>query len=217
MRITLASALTLAGLSLATLSSASPALAQSEQDGSFNLTNRSGRVIERLYASPQRARAWGENRLPARGLANGSDFAVRMPPTGGCRTDLRMVYAGGLTEEKRDVDTCLDRDVVIGTPSRTGTMQRDSEGKPTAPRGNPSFELVNEGNRQIREFFASLTTNDDWGEDRLGQDVVEPGDRLAIRLPAGACQYDLRVVWANGRSEERRDVNLCEMNEVSFK
>lgn len=214
MRITLAAAaLTLAGLTFA----GPAAMAQSEQDGSFNLTNRSGRTIERLYASPQRSRNWGENRLTGNGLANGADFAVRMPPTGGCRTDLRMVFEGGLTEEKRDVDTCFDRDVVIGTPARTGTLQRDASGKPVTPRGNPSFELVNDGSRQIREFFASPTTSDDWGEDRLGQDVVEPGDRLHIRLPNGPCQYDLRVVWSNGRSDERRDVNLCEMNEVSFK
>jgi hypothetical protein len=214
MRITLAAAaLALAGLTIA----GPPAAAQADQDGSFNLTNRSGRAIERLYASPQRSRNWGENRLSPRGLANGGDVAVRMPPAGGCRTDLRLVYEGGLTEEKRDIDTCQDRDVVVGTPSRTGTLQRDSAGKPVTPRGDPSFELVNDGTRQIREFFASPTSSDDWGEDRLGQDVVEPGDRLAIRLPNGPCQYDLRAVWSNGRSDERRDVNLCETSEVSFK
>ncbi|MFC7610370.1 hypothetical protein [Teichococcus aestuarii] len=91
-----------------------------ELDGSFNLTNRSGRLIERLYASPIRTRQWGENRLGAEGLAAGGELAIRMPPTGGCRTDLRLVFEGGLTEERRDIDTCRDRDVVIGTPARTG-------------------------------------------------------------------------------------------------
>ncbi|EFH09653.1 hypothetical protein ACFFMP_07045 [Pseudoroseomonas cervicalis] len=206
---------------LAALLLAAPALAQgnapaAEQDGSFNLTNRSGRAIERFYASPVQSRAWGENRLSG-SLAEGADVAVRMPARGGCRTDMRIVFADGLTEEKRDVNTCIDRDVVIGTPARTGSLQRDASGRVTTPQGDPSFELVNEGRSAIRELYASPTTSDNWGEDRLGQDVVEAGDRMFIRLPEGPCAYDIRVVWANSRAEERRDVNLCNTSELSFR
>ncbi|MCQ4158480.1 hypothetical protein NON00_00875 [Roseomonas sp. GC11] len=197
-----------------------PALAQpapADMDGSFNLRNLSGRAIERLYASPVRARAWGENRLGPDGLAEGGETAVRMPPRGGCRTDLRLVFADGLTEEKRDIDTCRDRDVVIGTPARTGTLAEGSDGRRTAPQGDPSFDLVNEGTRPIRELYASPTTNDDWGEDRLGEEVVEAGDRMFIRLPEGPCAYDIRIVWGNGRAEERRNINLCTTSELTFR
>lgn len=188
-----------------------------ELDGSFNLTNRSGRLIERLYASPIRTRQWGENRLGAEGLAAGGELAIRMPPTGGCRTDLRLVFEGGLTEERRDIDTCRDRDVVIGTPARTGGLRAGADGPAAVAQGNPSFALVNDGSRAIRELYASPTSSNDWGEDRLGRDTVPPGGRATIRLPEGACAYDLRVVWANGRAEERRDINLCETDELSFR
>ncbi|WP_245906252.1 hypothetical protein [Teichococcus aestuarii] len=188
-----------------------------ELDGSFNLTNRSGRLIERLYASPIRTRQWGENRLGAEGLAAGGELAIRMPPTGGCRTDLRLVFEGGLTEERRDIDTCLDRDVVIGTPARTGGLRAGADGPAAVAQGNPSFALVNDGSRAIRELYASPTSSNDWGEDRLGRDTVPPGGRMTIRLPEGACAYDLRVVWANGRAEERRGLNLCETDELSFR
>ncbi|WBV42477.1 hypothetical protein [Pseudoroseomonas cervicalis] len=206
---------------LAALLFAVPALAQgnapaTEQDGSFNLTNRSGRAIERFYASPVQSRAWGENRLSG-ALAQGAETAVRMPARGGCRTDMRIVFADGLTEEKRDVNTCIDRDVVIGTPARSGSLERDANGRVTAPQGDPSFELVNQGRAAIRELYASPATDDNWGQDRLGQDVVEAGDRMFIRLPEGPCSYDIRVVWANGRAEERREVNLCTTSELSFR
>lgn len=201
----------MAGLAAATV--AAPAWAQ---DGSFNLQNRSGRAIERLYASPRDTREWGENRLERPGLAEGATTAVRMPPDGGCRIDIRLIYADGLTEEKRDINTCLDRDVVIGTPSRTGTLEVGKGGRTAVRGGDPSFVLVNNGSRPIREFFASLTTDDDWGEDRLGRSSIEAGGRLRIRLPEGPCNYDLRVVWSNGRSEERRDINLCEARELNF-
>lgn len=202
---------------LALLAPVSDARALEELDGSFNLTNRSGRPIERLYASPVSARQWGENRLGAAGLAEGGSIAIRMPPTGGCRTDLRLVFRDGPTEERRDIDTCLDREVVIGTPARTGALRHGPEGGPAPVQGRPGLVLVNDGNRAIRELYASPSSDNDWGEDRLGRDTVPPGGRATIRLPAGGCAYDLRVVWANGRAEERRGLNLCDSAEISFR
>jgi hypothetical protein len=207
----------LLGLAMAGLAMLSPAMAQSNQDGSFNLKNMSGRTIERFYASVKESRDWGENRLSAAGLANGANVPIRMPPEGSCRADIRMVYADGLTEEKRDINTCIDRDVVVGTPPRTGTLEVGKSGQRMVGGGDPSFTLINNGSRAIRELFASLASDDDWGQDRLGRDTIEAGDRQRIRLPEGPCNYDLRIVWSNGRSEEKRDVNLCEVRELSFR
>jgi hypothetical protein len=203
----------LAGLMAASLL-AGPARAQ-DQDGSFNLINRSNRVIERLYASPTDTADWGENRLAGgRTLANEGNLAVRMAPDGGCRTDLRIAFAGGMVEERRDIDTCLDRDVVIGTPARTGAQRA---GREDGQAGDPSFNLINEAASPIREFYASPTNEDDWGDDRLGGGTVRARGRRAIRLPGGHCRFDLRVVWEDGRAEERRDVNLCEIQDLSFR
>lgn len=209
--------LALTGMAVTGMAAFSPAQAQSSQDGSFNLKNMSGRTIERFYASVKEARDWGENRLTAAGLANGANLAIRMPPEGSCRTDIRMVYADGLTEEKRDINTCLDRDLVVGTPPRTGTLEVGKNGQRMVGGGDPSFTLVNNGSRPIRELFASLASDDDWGDDRLGRNTIDAGERQQIRLPTGPCNYDLRIVWGNGRTEERRDVNLCETRELSFR
>lgn len=228
--------------------------AHAQEDGSFNLVNQSNRVIERLYASPVDTNQWGENRL-ARGatIANGANFAVRMPSDGGCRTDLRIGFAGGVTEERRDIDTCVDRDVVIGTPARTGRGGDGDSGSGSSggsggaggsvgggsggssggaggsitggnPRsgggteqGDPSFVIVNQAASPINELYASPTSDDNWGQDRLGQNIVRARGRQNIRLPRGECQYDLRVVWQDGRSEERRDVNLCDMRELTVR
>jgi hypothetical protein len=208
------SVLGLAGLVVASLP-AGPARAQQGQDGSFNLTNRSNRAIERLYASPRDTNDWGDNRLEGRAsLPNGASMPVRMAPDGGCRTDLRIAFSGGVVEERRDIDTCADRDVVIGTPERTGARLAQRRGGKMA---NPSFNLRNDADVEVREVYASPTTADDWGRDRLGDDMLRAHGRMTIRLPPGECQYDLRIVWDDGRSEERRDVNLCEETDLSFR
>jgi hypothetical protein len=236
-------ALSCASLLTATLLGGAGA-AQAQDDGSFNLTNRSNRVIERLFASPVDTNQWGENRLASGAtIANGANFAVRMPADGGCRTDLRIGFAGGMTEERRDIDTCVDRDVVIGTPARTGRGSGEessggaggsvgggssggaggsvggggSSSSSSTERGDPSFIVVNQAGSPINELYASPTSEDSWGQDRLGQDIVRARGRQSIRLPRGACQYDLRIVWQDGRSEERRDVNLCEMRELTVR
>ncbi len=52
------------------------------------------------------------------------------------------------------------------------------------------------------------------GDDRLGQNVVEPGQALRVvptprQRSRGYCQFDMKVVFDNERTVERRAVNLC--------
>jgi len=84
-------------------------------------------------------------------------------------------------------------------------------------RGNPSFVLVNRAGRTIVAAFASLSTERNWGDDRLGANVVlPPGQRFDVRLPEGPCEWDLRVVYDDGRREDRMRQNLCAVTEVVF-
>lgn len=86
-----------------------------------------------------------------------------------------------------------------------------------APRtGDPSFNLVNRSRVVINEVYASLTTEDAWGPDRLGASTVPAGGTFPIRLPNGACDYDLRIVYQGLPPEERRGVNLCAVTEMVF-
>ena len=68
---------------------------------------------------------------------------------------------------------------------------------------------MNQGGRVIQQFFASPSSQQNWGPDRLGNAMVQPGASFPVRLPAGECQYDLRVVYQGGEAQERRGVNAC--------
>ena len=85
---------------------------------------------------------------------------------------------------------------------------------PTGPTGNPSFNLVNQSRVTVMEAYVSLSTEQEWGPDRLGNDTVPAGRNFAIRLPEGPCLHDVRFVYENGQSDERRGVNLCDVTNL---
>ncbi len=185
------------------LFSAVPAMAQ-QNDPSFRVVNNTQQVVNEVYASPATDRSWGHDRLGAEVIMPGRNFIVRLPP-GDCVYDVRIVYQGGRSEERRGLNTCNITDLVLGQ----GGQAPQAQDQGTGQTGNPSFNLLNQSGRQIQEFYASPSSNPNWGRDLLGDDVVQPNQRYAIRLPMGECQYDLRWVFAGGQAQERRNINLC--------
>jgi hypothetical protein len=193
-------------------------------DPSFNLQNRSNRTIFEAYASPSSDSNWGPDRLGTNVLPAGRSFVIRLPQ-GECLYDVRVVYdrQGGPAEERRNINLCNLTDLAFdgrqaqATPPAPGGQQRPQGPPPQAagPTGNPSFNLVNQGRQTVMQVFASLTTDQNWGPDRLGADTVAPGAVYAIRLPEGPCMYDIRFVYDSGQPQERRNVNLCEITNIT--
>ncbi|WP_203072529.1 hypothetical protein [Falsiroseomonas ponticola] len=190
-----------------------PAQAQAQQgDPSFTLVNRSGQVINEIYVSPTREPNWGRDLLGQSTLANGRSFPVRIAPSAGCRQDIRVVYADGRPEERRNQDTCAITEMVFGTAA----PRAPQAGASPNPGGNPSFNLVNRGRAAIREIYVSSARDNDWGPDRLGQNTLPIGQHLPVQLPQGDCVNDIRIVWMDGRPEERRAVDTCQLVNVVF-
>ena len=181
-----------------------PGLAAAQGDPSFNLVNRSGLTINEIYVSAVTQPNWGRDLLGQEVLPNGRSFPVRIAPSAGCQQDIRVVYADGRPEERRNVDTCAIAAMVFGTAAA-----------PTAAQGNPSFNLVNHGRQAMREVYVSSVRETNWGEQRLPR-PMDPGAHLAVRLPAGDCMNDIRIVWADGRPEERRQVDTCRVTNLVF-
>jgi hypothetical protein len=186
-------------------SAAAPATAQSN-DPSFRIVNRTTSVVQEVYASPVKDQNWGLDRLGgSEVLQPGASRIVRLPVDGNCLYDLRFVYGDGRSEEKRNLNTCALVDVVLDGGARAAA--------PSGPQGNPSFNLVNQSGRVIEQFYASPSSQQGWGPDRLGNEVLQPGARVPVSLPQGECRYDIRVVWRGGDAQERRNLNTCEMND----
>ncbi|MFT8245379.1 hypothetical protein [Roseomonas sp. BN140053] len=187
------------------------------QDPSFDLVNRTGRPIIEVYATPSRVPNWGYDRLGSEVIPPGRSHRVRIQNSGDCVFDLRVVTAGGEVEDRRGLDTCRLREVVFGTAGGVpATSGKGGQPAYAEPAGNPSFNLLNRARQPIREIYASPASRPDWGGDLLGSEIVPPGRSYPVRLPLGECLYDLRVVYADGRTQDRRGVDTCRLSRVAF-
>ena len=188
-----------------------PALAQNA-DPSFNLVNRSGQTINEIYVSPVSEPNWGRDLLGTNVLPNGRSFPVRIAPSAGCRQDVRVVYADGRPEERRNIDTCSIIEVGFGNAAAPAQPRAGGAGGDGA---NPSFNLVNRGVQPIREIYVSSAQDQNWGRQRLGQPLT-PGTYLPVSLPVDDCLNDVRIIWMDGRAEERRRIDTCQMVNLVF-
>lgn len=177
---------------------------------SFWLVNGAPKVLLVFYAWRADSSDRGPDRLGDEVVGVGGRFAVSLPE-GPCAYHLRAEYEDGGVEERRNVNLCDVTELRFDG----GGGQARREGRP-AQTGDPSIALVNRTGQVIVEAYASLTSDSDWGDDRLGQSVLRAGQRFVLALPNGDCLWDLRMVYDNDRAEEKRDLNLCQVSEVVF-
>ncbi|HYZ63750.1 MAG TPA: hypothetical protein VE650_14975 [Acetobacteraceae bacterium] len=190
------------------LALAAPGLAQQQPPNpSFNLINRSNVAIKEVYATSAGMTTWGRDRLGNDSIAPGQSYPVRLPADGNCIYDIKVVYTNGQTDERRALNTCNLENVTF--PSGRGGGPNSGQ-----TSNDPSFRLVNRGRSKVNEVYASLTGEDSWGQDRLGDGTVAAGGSRVIRLPTGQCVYDVRIVFANGEATEKRRLNLCNITDL---
>ncbi|WP_338665181.1 hypothetical protein VQH23_08390 [Pararoseomonas sp. SCSIO 73927] len=85
-----------------------------------------------------------------------------------------------------------------------------------AQSNNPDFRLNNRTGQTINEVYVSSSARADWGRDLLGNNTLPSGQSFSVVLPAGQCMNDIRVVYANGAAQERRQVNTCGITDFNF-
>jgi hypothetical protein len=186
------------GLVLGAALGAGPAAAQNR----FSLMNGTGGTIERAYVSPSRLSSWGGDVLGSAVLPAGQSTWI-VPQHSDCVLDIKVVFQDGREEERRQVNACRLSRVVWGSASA---------------QANPSFQFVNSTGVVVNELYVSLSTDTNWGTDRLGSSTLPAGASMPISLPAGKdCAVDVRVVYADGRALERRGVETCSIRELNFR
>ena len=78
--------------------------------------------------------------------------------------------------------------------------------------------VVNNTSTAIQEFYASNTGQNDWQEDILGNDMLQPGQEVTINIDDGSgyCKYDFRAVFEDGAEAIKAGVIVCEVGRFTF-
>lgn len=182
--------------------------ASAQPNPDFWITNTSGKQINEIYVSPSTESNWGSDWLREHVLASGQRFAIRPRRDGTCVFDIRVVFADGSSEERRRVNVCNVNEVAF---TSAGAVARGQS------QANADFRLVNRSGRTIQQLFVSPSSDQNWGADRLGQNVLPSGRAFSVTLPRdGTCVYDIRVVYDNNTAAEKRRINTCQIQDVIF-
>jgi hypothetical protein len=78
--------------------------------------------------------------------------------------------------------------------------------------------VINDYNSPLMYLYATVSTNNNWGQDHLGSYVVEPGWQITIDVAdqSGYCTFDIRAEFADGSVDEMWSVNICEQNQITY-
>lgn len=88
-----------------------------------------------------------------------------------------------------------------------------------ASAGNADFTIVNKTGYPIRHIYIATAKSKSWGEDRLGDGILENNKKRLIKFPSKAsCVQSLNVTFDDDDSEVEWDgFNLCEINTITLK
>lgn len=80
------------------------------------------------------------------------------------------------------------------------------------------FTLTNNSSWVVTEFYTSPVDVDDWEEDVLGTDVLNPGDASEITIADGRtqCTYDFKFILKDGTEHTADAVNICELGSYTL-
>jgi hypothetical protein len=78
--------------------------------------------------------------------------------------------------------------------------------------GQQDFVIVNNTGQTILTLNVSPATEDSWGPDILGTDVLAAGQRGEVSFDNDEerCDWDIRVTYADGDTGDWRGIDLCE-------
>lgn len=85
--------------------------------------------------------------------------------------------------------------------------------------GDQDFVLVNKTGYDIAEVYVSPANEKEWGEDVMGKDTLDDGDRVTIEFShkEKECIWDMKIVFDDEEEAVWEDFNLCKVREITLR
>lgn len=82
------------------------------------------------------------------------------------------------------------------------------------------FTVHNNIGSTIQQLYVSPTSVSQWGPDQLGSSVLANGGQVTLHFnPStyrGQCNFDIKIVEADGDQSVLHGINLCTITDVTF-
>jgi hypothetical protein len=105
-------------------------------------------------------------------------------------------------------------------PAANEAAEGEDAGAPTASvaTARQNFSVVNRTGHTVNILNVSPTSEDEWGPDILGSEVLRAGQTAAVTFDRAEtqCNYDIRATYDDGDTTDMRGVNLCQVGTVNL-
>jgi len=83
----------------------------------------------------------------------------------------------------------------------------------SAAKKKASVKVINQSKWEIHHLYLSSSSDEKWGPDQLGEDVLKKGDSITL-TDIDCDEYDIKVVDEDGDECVIEEVSLC--NDSSY-
>ena len=92
-------------------------------------------------------------------------------------------------------------------------------GIPLLRAGDQDFVLVNKTGYAIDEVYVAPANEKEWGEDIMGQDTLDNGDKVTIEFShkEKECAWDMKIVFSDQEEAVWEDFDLCKVREITLR
>jgi hypothetical protein len=111
----------------------------------------------------------------------------------------------------------MTRGLLLAGLLAAGPVRAETVRPPRGPLGERVLTIVNNSDRAVNEIYVSPSSADAWGEDRLGEATLAPGDSIRLRLGrTRECAFDVQVIYEDASRELQLGQNLCRDKQLAF-
>ena len=189
--------------------------------GNVTIINKTGYTIYYLKISPASADDWGDDWLGDDVLVDGDNITLDLADAGyakQCEFDIKAVDEDEDSYIQWDVDLC-ERSKIILTMDDYVVPDDDQGSGVETDCGYPQdVTIKNSTGFDIWYVYISPTDAEDWGNDRLGDEVIMDGDSFEFCMPGFGdwTNFDIKLEDSDGDSYIRMDVNLVNTDSLTF-
>lgn len=78
-----------------------------------------------------------------------------------------------------------------------------------------NFSFTNATETAIHYLYVSPSSSEEWGDDLLGDGIVEPGETGTVTLTGDECEWDIRAEFED-ESVFEDSINACDLSDYAI-